>query len=161
MGDDIQHADSVIAQRFIVDRETDPEVLKHHLFELTDPGFVSRCKPGDIIVAGRNFGVGQKSTGYIAMKALGLGLICESMPTQGYRGAIYAGLRVLAHCSGATSMCSNGDDIEVNFSSGFFINHTCGLKKTCRPIPQNLQDLISKGGGEAWLSTWWTSLEAS
>ena len=161
MGDDIQHADSVIAQRFIVDRETDPEVLKHHLFELTDPGFVSRCKPGDIIVAGRNFGVGQKSTGYIAMKALGLGLICESMPTQGYRGAIYAGLRVLAHCSGATSMCSNGDDIEVNFSSGFFINHTCGLKKTWRSIPQNLQDLISKGGGEAWLSTWWTNLEAS
>ena len=60
LGDDIQHADSVIAQRFIVDRETDPEVLKHHLFELTDPGFVNRCKPGDIIVAGRNFGVGQK-----------------------------------------------------------------------------------------------------
>ena len=43
-----------------IDRETDPDVLKHHLFELTDPGFVSRCKPGDIIVAGRNFGVGGK-----------------------------------------------------------------------------------------------------
>jgi 3-isopropylmalate/(R)-2-methylmalate dehydratase small subunit len=110
---------------------------------------------GDIIVAGRNFGVGQKSTGYIAMKALGLGVICESIPTQGYRGAIYAGLRVLAHCNGVTSMCANGDDIEVDFSSGLFTNHTRGLKKTWRPMPQSLQDLISKGGAEAWLSTWW------
>lgn len=158
LGDDIPHADGVIPQQFIIDRETDPDVLKHHLFELTDPGFVSRCKPGDIIVAGRNFGVGQKSTGYIAMKALGLGLICDSIPTQGYRGAIYAGLRVLAHCRGVTSMCSSGDDIEVNFSSGLFTNHTRGLKEIWRPMPESLQDLISTGGGEAWLSNWWETV---
>jgi 3-isopropylmalate/(R)-2-methylmalate dehydratase small subunit len=154
LGDDVPHADGVIPQQFIIDRETDPEVLAPHLFELTDPEFVKRCKSGDIVVAGRNFGVGQKSTGYIAMQALGLGLLCESMPTQGYRGAIHSGLRLLANCPGVTSVCNNGDEIEVNFATGSVINHTQSKSHHYSPIPINLQKIIAAGGGEAWLKNW-------
>jgi 3-isopropylmalate/(R)-2-methylmalate dehydratase small subunit len=161
LGDDVPHADGVIPQRFIIERETDPAVLMPHLFELTDPGFVDRCRPGDIIVAGRNFGVGQKSTGYIAMQALGLGLLCESMPTQGYRGAINAGLRILARCEGVTAMCATGDDLEVDFSAGHFINHTRGLSADWLPLPASLQDLVAQGGGEAWLRAWWAAKESA
>ncbi len=160
LGDDVPHADGVIPQRFITDRETDPAVLMPHLFELTDPGYASRCQRGDLIVAGRNFGVGQKSTGYIAMQALGLGLLCVSMPTQGYRGAINAGLPVLANCPGVTEMCNTGDDIEVDFSTGRFTNFTNSATAHFTPVPESLRDLVALGGGEAWLKAWWRNKES-
>jgi len=59
----------------IVARQFDPAELAPHLFEESDPGFHERCRPGDIIVTGRNFGMGPKMNGYIAMRALGLGLV--------------------------------------------------------------------------------------
>lgn len=154
LGDDVPHADGVIPQQFIIDRETDPQVLAPHLFALTAPDFVKRCKPGDNVVAGRNFGVGQKSTGYIAMQALGLGLLCESIPTQGYRGAIHAGLRLLANCSGVTQVCQNGDELEVNFVTGLLINHSQAKTHEYVPMPAALQEIVAQGGGEAWLKTW-------
>lgn len=157
LGDDVPHADGVIPQQFITDRETDPAVLAPHLFALTDPGYVGRCRPGDIVVAGRNFGVGQKSTGYIAMQALGLGLLCESMPTQGYRGAVNAGLRVLAACQGVTALCETGDELEVDFATGHFINHSRGTSADFPAVPEVVRDLIAQGGGEAWLKAWWAA----
>ena len=42
LGDDIPHADGVIPQQFIIDRETDPKVLMPHLFQLTDPEFIKK-----------------------------------------------------------------------------------------------------------------------
>jgi 3-isopropylmalate/(R)-2-methylmalate dehydratase small subunit len=155
LGDDVPHADGVIPAQFIIDRETDPALLVPHLFELTDPGFSSRCRPGDIVVAGRNFGVGQKSTGYIAMQALGLGLVCESMPTQGYRGAVNAGLRVLPRCSGVSAMCETGDALEVDFRAGRFVNATRRLEQRFPGVPEALQELIAQGGNDAWLRCWW------
>ena len=91
LGHDVPHPGGVIPNRLIVGREMDPQKLVPHLFEETDPGFAARAKPGDIIVTGRNFGMGPKANGYIAMQALGLGLVCESMPFLAYRAAIGAG----------------------------------------------------------------------
>jgi 3-isopropylmalate/(R)-2-methylmalate dehydratase small subunit len=145
LGDDIPHADGVIPQQFIIDRETDPKVLMPHLFQLTDPEFIKTCQRGDIIVAGKNFGVGQKSTGYIAMQALGLGLVCESMPTQGYRGAINAGLLVLHQCAAVTSLCQTGDQLEV----------TQNVTANFPAIPKSLKDIIQHGGEEQFLKHWW------
>jgi 3-isopropylmalate/(R)-2-methylmalate dehydratase small subunit len=161
LGDDIPHADGVIPARFITDRETDPAVLAPHLFSLTDPGFHERCTAGDIVVAGRNFGVGQKSTGYIAMTALSLGLLCESMPTQGYRGAVNAGLRLLSPCPGVSELCDHGDQLEVDFRGGLFTNHTRAITRSFTPLPAALQELIAGGGNDAWLSAWWTSRRGS
>jgi 3-isopropylmalate/(R)-2-methylmalate dehydratase small subunit len=154
LGDDVPHADGVIPARFITERETDPEVLKPHLFSLTDPGFAERSRPGDIVVAGRNFGVGQKSTGYIAMQALGLGLLCESMPAQGYRGAINAGLRVLAPCAGIAAWCGHGDDLEVDFLGGRVINHSRQTRMQVPALPDALRELVACGGNDAWLAHW-------
>jgi 3-isopropylmalate/(R)-2-methylmalate dehydratase small subunit len=155
LGDDVPHADGVIPARFITARETNPAVLAEHLFALTDPGFASRSEPGDIVVAGRNFGVGQKSTGYIGMQALGLGLLCESIPAQGYRGAINAGLRVLAPCVGISAFCAHGDDLEVDFQTGRIVNHTRQAVMQAPALPDELRDLVACGGNDAWLANWW------
>jgi 3-isopropylmalate/(R)-2-methylmalate dehydratase small subunit len=161
LGDDVPHADGVIPARFITDRETDPAVLVPHLFSLTDPGFSTRCRPGDIVVTGCNFGVGPKSTGYIAMHALGLGLLCESIPTQSYRGAVNAGVRVLPSCDGVTSACESGDDLEVDFLSGRFVNHSRNVSRMFPAIPEALRELIAQGGNDLWLENWWHSMGRS
>ncbi|OWT57629.1 3-isopropylmalate dehydratase small subunit [Candidimonas nitroreducens] len=155
LGDNIPHPGGVIPASLVTARETDPKVLIPRLFEETDPGFSTRCKPGDLIVTGRNFGMGSKAPGYIAMQALGLGLLCESMSVQAYREAISTGLRVLSPCDGISLLCENGDDIEANFQTGVFINHTRGIEHSFPPVREGLQDLLAKGGTIAWLEHWW------
>lgn len=155
LGHNVPHAGGVIPDRLITSRELDPEKLVPHLFAETDPGFHQRVKAGDIIVAGRNFGMGPKMNGYIAMQALGLGLICESMPYLAYRAAIGCGLRVLTDCYNVTELCETGDEIGVDFQSGQLINYTRDIRKEYPPLPEALQEIIALGGNSGWLREWW------
>ena len=141
----------------ITGRHFDAKDIVPHLFAETDPGFHERCKPGDIIVAGRNFGMGPKMNGYIAMQALGLGIVCESMPHLAYRAALGAGVRTLTDCPSLLDMVDNGDELEVNFSSGLFVNHTRGITREYPPMPEALQEVVALGGNRGWLQQWWAS----
>jgi 3-isopropylmalate/(R)-2-methylmalate dehydratase small subunit len=155
LGHDVPHPGGVIPNWLIAGRHLDPKELIPHLFEETDPGFHERCKPGDIIVTGRNFGMGPKMNGYIAMQALGLGLVCESMPFLAYRSAIGVGLPVMTDCVNVTEMCDTGDDLEVDFRNGMFINHTKDIRREYPPIPDSLLDIVELGGNAGWLKRWW------
>ena len=156
-GDNVPHGGGVVPVWVLANRVVEAEKLIPHLFEEIAPGFHSRCKPGDIIVAGKNFGMGPKMNGYVAMQALGLGLLCESMPFLGYRGAVGVGLRVMNDCEGVTSLCETGDDIEVDFRKGLFINHTRNIERAFPPIPESLRELIELGGNTGWLKRWWAT----
>ncbi len=155
LGDNVPHPGGVIPLSLITARETDPKVLIPKLFSETDPGFSTRCRPGDLIITGKNFGMGVKSTGYIAMAALGLGLLCESMSVQAYREALSTGLRVLSPCPGILELCERDDDVEIDYRTGEFINHTRNLRKTFTPMPPTLQELVAEGGTIPWLAKWW------
>jgi 3-isopropylmalate/(R)-2-methylmalate dehydratase small subunit len=155
LGHDVPHPGGVIPERLITAREMDPQKLIPHLFEETDPGFHTRARPGDIIVAGRNFGMGPKSNGYIAMQALGLGLVCESMPFLAYRAAIGCGVRVLTDCLDVTEACETGDELEVDFTHGLFVNRTRGIRKEYPPLPDALREIVALGGNTGWLKRWW------
>ena len=155
LGHDVPHPGGVIPNRLITAREMDPQKLIPHLFEETDPGFHERAKAGDIIVAGRNFGMGPKVNGYIAMQALGLGIVCESMPFLAYRAAIGCGVRVLTDCFNVTELCDTGDELEVDFQTGQFINHTRDIRKEYPPLPEALQEIVALGGNTGWLKRWW------
>ena len=157
LGHDVPHAGRVIPDRLITGREVDPEKLIPHLFEETDSGFHKRARAGDIIVTGRNFGMGPKMNGYIAIQALGLGLICESMPYLAYRAAVGCGLRVLTGCENVTAFCETGDELEVNFQNGQFVNHTRGIRKEFPSLPEALQEIIALGGNTGWLKSWWAA----
>ena len=161
LGDDVPHAGAVIPQWIIAGRFLDPELLVPHLFEQIDPGFHERARPGDIIVAGRNFGMGPKMNGYVAMQALGLGLICESMPFLAYRAAVGCGVRVLTDCAGVTAMAETDEDIEVDFLAGEFTNHTRGQSVRFPCVPDALRDLIAYGGNKGWLRHWWETEQAA
>ena len=155
LGHDVPHAGGVILNSFIAGRYFDPKALVPHLFEETDPGFHERCKPGDIVVTGRNFGMGPKMNGYIAMQALGLGLVCVSMPFLAYRAAIGCGLHVMTDCASVTDICDTGDELEVDFQNGFFINRTRNITREYPPVPDALQVIIALGGNAGWLKNWW------
>jgi 3-isopropylmalate/(R)-2-methylmalate dehydratase small subunit len=155
LGDFVPHAGGVIPDRLITSREMDPQKLVPHLFAETDPGFHERARAGDIIVAGRKFGMGPKMNGYIAMAALGLGLVCESMPYLAYRAAVGCGLRVLTDCTGVGALCATGDELEVDFANGLFVNRSRGLERQFAPLPPALQEIVALGGNVGWLAEWW------
>jgi len=154
LGDDVPHAGGVVPNWLISGRYMNPKDIIPHLFEEQDPGFHQRCRPGDIIVTGRSFGMGPKMTGYIAMRALDLGLVCETMPFLAYRAALGVGVRVLRGCPGVTELCETGDDLEVDFVEGMFFNHTRAASREFPPLPAPLRDLVRLGGNGGWLRDW-------
>jgi 3-isopropylmalate/(R)-2-methylmalate dehydratase small subunit len=155
LGHDVPHAGAVIPVRFVAGRNVNPEELIPYLFHEIDPGFHEGAQAGDIIVTGRNFGMGPKMNGYIAMQALGLGLVCESMPFLAYRAAVGCGLRVLTDCADVTKYVETGDELEVDFSTGDFINHSRGLRRQFSPLPETLREIVALGGNAGWLKHWW------
>ncbi len=151
----VPHLDGVVPEWLVNGRYFDPKDIIPELFEMIRPGFHKEAKAGDIIVTGKNFGMGPKMNGYIGMQALGLGLVCESMPFLAYRAALGCGLQVLDGCTGVTDLVEQGDDIEVDFSTGEFINHTRSNSENFAPIPASLRDMITLGGTQGWLKKWW------
>lgn len=152
LGDDLVMDHDVMAFRFAIERITDPEVLVPHLFEEVMPDFASQTKPGDIVVAGRNFGKGHPHTqGFVAMKALGLGLITHSMPFNTFRAAISQGVLCLPECPTIKDHVLQGDELEVNFATGQVLNHTQGLQIQYSPIDPMLQDIVAAGGMKGFL----------
>ncbi|MBC7779675.1 MAG: hypothetical protein H7125_06150 [Proteobacteria bacterium] len=154
LGDDVPHAGGVVPNWLISGRYMDPKDIVPHLFEETDPGFHQRCRAGDIIVTGRNFGMGPKMTGYIALRALDLGLVCETMPFLAYRAALGVGVRVLKGCPGVGDLCATGDELEVDFATGGFVNHTRSVTRAFPPLPHAVRDLVRLGGNGGWLRDW-------
>ena len=148
--------------KFVIERVMEPEKLIPHLFEETAPGFHEQAKPGDIIVAGRNFAKGKAHVqGLIAMQAMGLGLVCESMPFNSYRAAVSQGLLLMNGCSGVTNLVEDGDSLEIDFHTGDFTNHTRGVHKTYSPLPESLQEMIALGGTKGMLRHWWESHQST
>jgi 3-isopropylmalate/(R)-2-methylmalate dehydratase small subunit len=161
-GDDVRHDNGLMPFKYVSDRVYDPEVLKEHLCEDERPDLRSRVKPGDIIVAGKNFGKGKPHVqGYIAMRHLGMGVLCESMPFLTYRAAVGCGLLFLSDCAGVTGLVSDGDRIEVDFLSGNFVNHTTDVNRQFAPLPDGLRDMVALGGTTGVLRKWWEEQKAA
>jgi 3-isopropylmalate/(R)-2-methylmalate dehydratase small subunit len=89
------------------------------------------------------------------MQALGLGLVCESMPFLAYRAAVGWGVRVMTDCVNVTEICDTGDELEVDFREGFFVNRTRDIQREYPPVPDTLLELIAVGGNAGWLRQWW------
>ena len=155
-GDDLQHDGQMISFDYVIRRVTDPDELIPHLFETLRPDFHARAKPGDIVVAGKQFGKGKAHVqAYIAMKALGLAVACESMPYNTYRGLIGVGFTFMNGCAGILDLVEDGDEIEIDFRSGAFFNHTRAIRREFTPLPERALEIIRMGGTQGVLKDWW------
>ena len=147
VGDDID-TDVILPGRYLT--LTDPAQLAQHVFEGIDPDFVSRVRPGDILIAGRNFGSGSsREHAPIGLKALGLScVIAESFARIFYRNAINLGLPILI-CPEAAQAANPGDRIRVDTDSGTV--EVAGQTFHAQPFPPFLQELIAAGGLVPWV----------
>lgn len=153
-GDNVPLDEGVMAFKYAIGRVTDPKELIPHLFEGIDPTFASRVKPGDIVIAGSDFGCGKPHIqGFIAMAALGMGVLCGSMPNRALRGAVSKGLPVLTGCTNG-QFAQDGDEIEIDFTSGAARNITKGTTAQFPAMAPVLRDIVTRGGAAGTLKAW-------
>ena len=121
--------------------------LATHCMEDIDKGFIGRVQPGDIMVAGANFGCGSsREHAPIAIAASGIScVIAASFARIFYRNAINIGLAIL-ECSAAAEAIENGDEVAVDFDSGTIRNMTKGETYQAEPFPPFIKEMIAKGG---------------
>lgn len=143
-GDDVD-TDAIIPARYL--NTTDPAALASHCMEDADPQFASRVKPGEIIVAGKNFGCGSsREHAPIAIKASGVScVLARSFARIFYRNALNMGLPIL-ECPEGADRIQSGDELAIDLDSGLIENRTRNEKYTAQPIPAFMQKLIKAGG---------------
>lgn len=155
LGHNVEHDGPIMPQRLIMGRVMEPDKLIPHLFEALDPTLLQRLKPGDFIVAGRNFGSGKPHiNGYIAMQAMGLRLLCESMPGAIVRATMGVALPCMHQCEGITSFVEAGDEIEVDYQNGEVIRVATGERRTYPPLQEEARTMVLHGGVSGMLAHW-------
>jgi 3-isopropylmalate/(R)-2-methylmalate dehydratase small subunit len=127
------------------------EEAAQHCFSANRPGWVKEVEPGDVLLAGRNFGVGSARSIGDVFKLLGIsGIVAESFNGLGLRNCINVGLPVLP-CPGILSAFEEGEIAQVDWIKGTVRNVTSGKGLQGQPIPQALQDIVVAGGVEVTL----------
>jgi 3-isopropylmalate/(R)-2-methylmalate dehydratase small subunit len=128
--------------------EFDPRMLRHHLLAEVRPEFAQQAQPGDVIVAGRNFSHGSNhSHPFLAMKALGVGLLCRSLSRGPFRLAIFMGVPLLMVSSEVLDAIEDGQQLDIDFSRGSILNVSTGQQMQVEPLAPFLQQIVDAGGG--------------
>lgn len=122
------------------------EVIAQHAMEGIDEKFASKVQPGDILVAGDNFGPGSsRETAPIALKMAGVGaIVAKFFARIFYRNAINIGLPVL-ECPDVNRI-QDGDALEIDLGSGIITNLTKGEQYKTTPLSEPVMDVLSAGG---------------
>ncbi len=143
-GDNID-TDVIIPARYL--DTTDGPTLAAHCMEHVDPTFADTVEPGDIIVAGFNFGCGSsREHAPLAIKAAGVAcVVARSFARIFYRNAINIGLPIL-ECPEAVGGTRAGDELRVDLSAGSVENLTTGQTFTAQPLPPFVQEIVAAGG---------------
>ena len=137
--------DVIIPARYL--NTANAQELAKHCMEDIDGSFVSRVQPGDIMVAGWNFGCGSsREHAPLVIKTCGTGcVIAKSFARIFYRNAINIGLPIL-ECEQAAEEIHSGDQVHVDFDSGIITNQTTGKTYQAEPFHEFIQNIIRKGG---------------
>ena len=137
--------DVIIPARYL--NTADAGELAKHCMEDIDTGFVERVSPGDIMVAGWNFGCGSsREHAPLVIKTCGTGcVIAKSFARIFYRNAINIGLPIL-ECEGAAEEIQAGDRVAVDFDTGVITDRTTGKTYQAEPFPAFIQNIIRRGG---------------
>ena len=144
LGDDID-TDIIMPTQWVT-LDTMDEVKKH-AFEPLRPELAAAIQPGDIIVAGNNFGCGSsREHAPVAIKAAGVScVIAKSFARIFYRNSINMGLPIL-ECPEAVDAISNGDVVSVDADTGTIVDETTGAIFHAHPFPPFIQEIINAGG---------------
>ncbi len=144
LGDHID-TDAIIPARFLV--TTDVAELGSHCMDGLEEGWGKRIKPGDIIVAGRNFGCGS-SREHAPLAILGAGIpvvAAHSFARIFYRNAFNMGLLPI-ELGDAVADIHEGDKLDIDLDKGLIENETTGVTISFPPLPPAMLELLQGGG---------------
>jgi len=143
-GNDVD-TDVIIPARYL--NTSDPDELARHCMEDADPEFIRKIRPGDIILAGKNFGCGSsREHAPIAIKGARIGLvIAESFARIFYRNAFNIGLPILESAPAAAEI-QEGDEVEVDIDTGAITDHTTRKRYPAKAIAPFMRELLAAGG---------------
>ena len=117
-----------------------------YCFSANRPGWVDEMQPGDIVVAGRNFGLGSaRPIGNVFARLGVAGIIAASFNGLGLRNSANYGIHVLP-CPDATQIISDGERIAVDWQAGTVRSLSRGGETSGKPVPQALLDIAEAGG---------------
>ncbi|WP_300706902.1 3-isopropylmalate dehydratase small subunit [uncultured Desulfovibrio sp.] len=137
--------DAIIPARFLV--TTDPRKLGENCMSGLEPDWVKRVAPGDIMVAGRNFGCGS-SREHAPIAILGAGMpvvVGHSFARIFYRNAFNMGL-LLLEVGDDVDRIADGDQLEIDAAAGVIRDLTNGAEIACPPLPASMARIVEKGG---------------
>ena len=143
-GDNVD-TDVIIPARYL--NSSDPAELAKNCMEDIDKDFVNRVKPGDIMVANKNFGCGSsREHAPMVIKESGIScVIAETFARIFYRNAINIGLPII-ECVEAAKEIEAGDVVEVDFDSGIIYDRTKGTQYQGQAFPEFMQKIIKAEG---------------
>ena len=120
--------------------------LAAHCLEAVDPTFASNVRSGDVIIAGRNFGVGSsREQAAQALKVLGVrAVVAQSFAGIFYRNAINLGLPVFT--GDAAGIARQGETVDINTKTGLLKLVEQNRTVQCDPLPEFLLAMINDGG---------------
>ena len=137
--------DVIIPARYL--NTPNAQELAKHCMEDIDPEYVNKVQPGDVMVAGWNFGCGSsREHAPVAIKAAGISVvIAKSFARIFYRNSINIGLPIM-ECPEAVDAINAGDTVSVDFDTGVITDETNGKVFHAEPFPPFIQEIISAGG---------------
>ncbi|HIU17458.1 MAG TPA: 3-isopropylmalate dehydratase small subunit [Candidatus Avidesulfovibrio excrementigallinarum] len=126
---------------------TDADKVGEHAMEGVDPDFVRECRPGDMIVAGTNFGCGSsREHAAVTLKAAGVSaVIAASFGRIFFRNAINLGLLALV-CKDLHAHVSRGDRLSLDPATGQILNETTGQTFQAEPLSDYILNIVRHGG---------------
>lgn len=144
VGDHVD-TDLIIPARFL--NISDKDEIARYCFADLRPDFVERVRPGDILVAGVNFGCGSsREHAPWAMKQAGIGaVIAKSFARIFYRNAFNIGLPIV-ESEEAPGEIEEGDELVLDFSTGEIVNENSKKRFQARPVPAFMRSIIDAGG---------------
>ena len=137
--------DVIIPARYL--NTPNAQELARHCMEDIDADFTTRVKPGDIMVAGWNFGCGSsREHAPLAIKTAGVScVIAKTFARIFYRNSINIGLAIL-ECPEASDRIRAGDEVAVDFDTGLIENLTRGERYQAEPFPPFIKEIINHNG---------------
>lgn len=136
--------DLIIAARYLNDASD--ENMKAHCMEDVIPDYANTITPGDVLVAGSNFGCGSsREHAPISIKVAGTScVIAESFARIFYRNAINIGLPIIESPEAAKAI-DQGDELDISFEEGVIHNVTKNEEYHFEKFPEFIQQLVAAG----------------
>ena len=121
------------------------EELKQHTMEAYRPEFPQEVKPGDILVAGRNFGCGSSRPGLVLKEVGIVAIIAESVARLFLRNSIARAIPIFM-APGITNIVKDGETLEVDYPGGVVRNVATGASVELRKFPPLIEEIFASGG---------------